>query len=57
MIEPVFGFEQVFFENVVMGYMAVVAGGHPAVRIVCPVGIVGNHHMAIDAGFGFIAKI
>jgi len=56
-VEPIFGFKKKFVEDVVMRYMTVIASGYPAVGIMYPVGIVGNHHMTIDAGLGIVAQV
>ena len=56
-VESVFGFKKIFVENVVVRYMTVVASGHSSVGIMRPAGIVRNHHMTIDAGFGVVAQV
>jgi uncharacterized protein YdeI (YjbR/CyaY-like superfamily) len=50
-------FEKIFAEDVVVRHMAIVAGGYAEMRIVCPVGILGIHDMAVDACLRVVAEI
>lgn len=45
----------VFVEYIVVRYVTVVAVGEPCMRAVAPCGIVGFHHVTVDAYFWFVA--
>ena len=53
-IEPVFGFKIVFVYYIVLGNMAIIAGGNFAVGTVLPGDILWGHYMAVDAGAGIL---
>ena len=57
MVQSVLCLKEVFVQDVVVWYMAVVAVSHIAVRTVCPRDILRSHHMAIDTSLGLIRQI
>jgi hypothetical protein len=55
--QPVVGLEVVFIENIVVGYVAIVAMRFFAVRTVVPGRILGSHNMAVNTRFRPVRKI
>lgn len=51
------GFEVVFAENVVVRHVAVATSGATVVGAVLPCGVVGSHHMTVDADGGIVAQV
>jgi hypothetical protein len=56
-IEAIFGFEEIFVGDIVMGNMAVIAVGHFPVGTVCPSDVLRGHDMAIDACLRVIGEV
>ena len=54
MTHPVFCFEKILVENVVMWHVALVAIGVLPVRAVAPCSILRRDNVAIDAGFWIV---
>lgn len=57
MSHTVFGLEIVSVQHIIVGNMAIVAGGIFPVCTVKPGGILWCHDVAVDAGFGVIGKV
>lgn len=51
------GLKKVFPEEVILRHVAIVTGGDAGVAAVFPGSELGNHHVAIDAGFGIVGEV